>query len=684
MAVFFWTLLLSILGVTCGYSCPELCQCTASITNCKQLNLENVPQDIDENVEILDLSINKLTEFPSGDFYHLEQLNLSYNQISSLRSNAFIGMKMLKYLDLSHNSFVNWNSLYPAAFNRINLTYLNLASNNFGTPSLPLLNKWQMHRLEILRLSNCSMSYFNIMMTNNFPMLRELHLSDNQFVDLNDNFTLPSLKYLDLSNSRIKSIKPRVFFNLPELETLNLRGNNQLKHLTIISEVLLDLDLSYCALETIPKGRLRKLQTIDLKFNLIRELIDDSFLDNYPNLEIVDLSNNAITNIWGHAFDGLTNIKSIDLSFNKITNFQNSVFNLNSSLEYLNLSRNYISNIECVKSASLISLDISFCEIGAIGKYSLNNLPHLKYLKLSRNQLVGLPDGLEAENLQELDVCRNRIKSINNRTFINLPYLRKLNLASNQLTTISPSYFPKVLYISLEDNPWKCDCLKLKSMFESLQLNSEDISRLICESPERYAGQTWLSACYNAWHPEMKRDTLWIYSVSIIITMIILLVALIFFRKIHQLKELRLRQLETTRRAEEREALRRMRRLAQEQQDEEERNAPDPRETQRPPSYSEAVLMPPLDASHPSLAGSLHSIASRQSSLHASNPDVSKKNRSRRKRRRRKSDSSADGLRSSRIAVDSDSATDEVKDIEGNRNYNDQLQRRPEPLESDF
>lgn len=167
---------------------------------------------------------------------------------------------------------------------------------------------------------------------------------------------------------------------------------------------------------------------------------------------------------------------------------------------------------------------------------------------------------------------------------------------------------------------------------------------------------------------------MWYYSLGIVIAMVLALFALVVLRKLKSLQEKRVREEEDARRAEEREALRRMHERQRESREEENRNAPDPRELQSPPSYNEALLLPRLDASHPSLSGSLHSLASR-----GSTSDIAKKNRIRRKKRRRKEE---EERRASRITVDSNSS----EQYQSNDNLSS-LRRKAyqsPPLESDF
>lgn len=592
---------------------------------------------------------------------------MSHNRIATLGHSDFAGLENLERLDLTFNLFHDWKDIHSGAFSYFKkLTYLDMSNNPLR--SIPQFsNHLMISSMEILKLNNCSMKTIPVQIFKSLMNLKELHLADNPIQIINDSFELSNVKYIDLSGCDLQYIGDHVFRNLPVLETLIIKDNNYLKLFSCDSESLLYLDLSGCTLETVPMGKMRALTILNLQGNFLRELPDKSFL-NFPNLLRLNLSYNAISVIKDNAFRGLDNVNIIDLSLNKLTTISEKIFLPTTSLITLNLSHNYINSVDSITSTSLKTLDVSYCEIYAINRFSLGDLPKLIELSLARNFLSTLPDGWTADRLVYLDVSGCRIKSINNHTFEQMFYLRQINLSGNRLTTIDPSFFPQVLYIKIEDNQWRCDCPKLKNMFEWLIEYNERVDRLICDSPERYEGKTWHEACQDEWYPSPRpKDHLWWYSVGVIVTMVLLLVAIIATRKIHQIKENRLREEEETRRTQEREALERMHRLQRERREEQNRNAPDPREGQRPPSYNEALLLPRLDSSQ-NLSGSMHSLASRHS---ASNPDVSKKSRPKRKRRRRKSDSS-DSRRASRVAVDTDSSD------------NDPRVQTQAPLESDF
>ncbi|XP_044257367.1 nephrocan [Tribolium madens] len=668
-AVFYIIFFTSVTGNF--YSCPKLCICPPDFTDCKYNNFSTLPFGLDKNVTILDLSYNAFQVFPDdlNDFPSLEYLNLSFNKIDRLENGAFRRLRKLERLDLSHNMIKQWTDIGPYTFSSTqNLLFLDLSYNTLRMQPREE-NPLQIQSLEILRLKNCSIGLLNNKLLDGLPKLKELHLSENPIRWLLSSLSSTSLKFLDLSRCNLKEVSPKVFVNLTSLQTLYMQQNINLKSFYCDSRSLRYLDISNCNLESIPRGYLPNLNAANFHGNHFRIILKMSFV-NYTNLVMLDLSYNALHVIEKEAFVGLEKIERLDLSQNTLSYLSPEVFYSNTNLQFLNLSRNYLNTVPNLSSDFLEILDLSFCEIASVDQDCLINMPRLKILNLSKNIISLLPDNFRGDNLKVLDVSLCRIKSVNNKTFALMSSLRSINLAGNRLTSASPESFAQVVSLNISDNPWRCDCSKLKNLYDWLSKTGKKLDNLYCQSPEALEGYSWVSACQKDWQPTTARsDSVWWYTTGLIITVFVILFVILTMRRMYLLKEKRLREANEARRNEEREALRRMHRMQADAREEASRNAPDPRELQRPPSYNEALLLPRLDSSHPSLSASLHSIASKHS-INGSLTDVAKKSGPRRKRRRRKSDSS-EGQRASRVAVvDSDTSEHE-----------------PEPrttLESDF
>nr|CAI5821093.1 unnamed protein product [Callosobruchus analis] len=668
-----------VMGYEIADKCPVMCQCGSIITNCTRNQLSKLPSGINPDVVSLDLSSNEFERFPSElkTYRDLKYLNISHNRMSTLSHSVFFGMSQLERLDLSYNHFSDWKDLHTQAFSRLSsLVYLDLSHN--ALRSIPQFSKhFENSSLEVLKLNNCSMVSLPVQVFDHLPWLKQLHLRYNPIRIINDTFfKSSSIKFIDLSGCSLEFLYPKLFAKIDTLETLVLSNNTSLRKLECNSNSLLYLDLSKSNMESVPTGGMSQLTNLNLRGNSLKALKNNSFL-SCPSLIRLNLSLNSISVVEENAFKGLDYIQLIDLSLNKLTVLGEKVLLPVIALVELNLSHNYISSLDTITSSSLTYLDASYCEIYTVSRYSLTNLPKLSKLSLARNFISYLPDFWTGDRVTQLDISGCRIKSINNMTFKQMYYLRKLDLSSNRLSHVEPGFFPQNLeYIKLDDNQWRCDCPKLKAMFEELYVNGGRTETLICDSPEEATGLTWRDACEKEWFPDAtNRKQLWWYSVAVVISMTCFLIVILALRKLTSMKEKRLREAEERRRdleREAREALQRMQRLHREYREEEDRNAPDPRELQSPPSYTDALLLPRLDSSQASLAGSMHSIASMGSQ---GSIGSSKKGKIRRKRRRRRSES--ESKRQSRTTPTPTIDDTDSSDAE-------QLRLPRPPLESDF
>lgn len=555
---------------------------------CINANLSGIPENIDENVTFFTLSHNNFNGIPKG----------------------IKNLEKLYYLDLSYNP-------------RITVVEVNFESAS----------------LRNLQLKRCSIDYIENSIFKGFPNLEIVNLSGNPITFLNNSLVSLSLKSLVLSECKLKFVKPDIFSKWASLTFLSLGGNSNLKQLHIESENVLTLDLGNCNLEHLPHGHMMKLEDLDLHGNNIQLLRNKSFTYS-PNIGTLNMSYNAIKSIEVNSFSHLERMTELDLSYNRLTSIEKTAFKKNLRLKSLYLSHNYFRRIKGIASDSLNFLDMNSCEINLLTQYSLTNLPALTELHLVRNQISHIPDNIEAAHLVYLDVSYNDISSLNNATFASLKSLRFLVLSGNKLTTLDPNFFPQVIDLSIEDNPWLCDCEALRSIYYWMIRTDQNLKKLRCQLPVKLEGLTWEEACSSTWSKVITpKANVWMYSLSFFITVAVLIFLVFVSKKLDQRRKIQSEQQAAERLAAEREEFvqrqQRRERLRQLEEQEESRNAPDPRESQGPPTYTEALMLPRLDASHPSLAGSLHSF----SSLSNSNPDVSKRRRARRKRKRKTSNS---------------------------------------------
>uniref|UniRef100_A0A6P7H794 Platelet glycoprotein V-like n=1 Tax=Diabrotica virgifera virgifera TaxID=50390 RepID=A0A6P7H794_DIAVI len=343
LVLFLFATLDIVSGEICTNSSESGCDCR-QFTNpkthlptyyadCRSRSLQDVPGNIEHIIHILDLSINNIQTLDPKKYSlsseNLEELSLSYNNITFIDVSFFQNLRKLKRLDLSNNfitsldnagvfqnlvhlvkldlSFNNLKSLPDSIFNPLNkLTHLDLSYNylnKFLTQSKEVLadklgvtSNLTHLRLDGLALKELPAGYFD-----NLTALKGLSLADNEFeliptvpytlehLDLSGNqFTFISAKYLNYHS--LKSLKLNrmasltdihhyAFYNLFALEKLII---NDCPNLHQFSELAFDV---------LSKDVDHHLKILSLARNGLRSL-NETYKYLFVKMDHVDLSHN--------------------------------------------------------------------------------------------------------------------------------------------------------------------------------------------------------------------------------------------------------------------------------------------------------------------------------------------------------------------------------------------------------
>ena len=252
--------------------------------SCRNCGLKSLSSDLSllENLEVVDLTGNKLSSFPQDvELPALKILNLSKNLLTELDSLCFATVTELHATE-NRIEVLYFDAISPSgALVRLSLTKNRIRS--ILPPSVYQTN------LLYLDLSNNALDEFDCAP---FPSLETLILHHNRIRDVRNLSSLKKLRVLDLSYNRIQN-DPHGF------ELFSISGDKEILH-----------DLRN-------KRAFSNLREVNLSNNTLQSL--PSFIFSCPELVSVDLSNNNIHRsdgmiIW--EFNDSSKLESLDLTAN--------------------------------------------------------------------------------------------------------------------------------------------------------------------------------------------------------------------------------------------------------------------------------------------------------------------------------------------------------------------------------
>ncbi|KAE8737499.1 hypothetical protein FOCC_FOCC017037 [Frankliniella occidentalis] len=242
----------------------------------------------------------------------------------------------------------------------------------------------------------------------------------------------------------------------------------------------------------------------------------------FPKVLQLAVTNRSLVEVIPSGFHGLHSLQSLDLSNNLLARFNYKVFLRMPALRRLVLAGNPIAlekDIPLLTSKSLLSLDLSHCDIVDVPRGSLEGMRNLTSLSLRGNPLrleKNQPLLSARTTVVELDLSACELDSIPDGVLDVLAGLRRLYLDGNNLHTVERGVLPRGLHhldlsanqvqdvptavlsslrnltkLELSDNPVKCTC-SLIGMQGWLSRRVVVMERpVVCAEPPQYKGLSW-------------------------------------------------------------------------------------------------------------------------------------------------------------------------------------------------
>jgi Leucine-rich repeat (LRR) protein len=211
-----------------------------------------------------------------------------------------------------------------------------------------------------------------------------------------------------------------------------------------------------CGLKAIELGAFKGLKILTelvIRSNEISEIIPGTF-ESLSSLEKLDLRDNRLEHLDSEVFSELVNLKSILLGRNKLQYVRPDTFLRLPNLNHISLQNNSDLQIPTdghfITSHSLLSLDISLCNVSSVSVETFANVSALYTLILSEN------------NLRSVDV--NILKAL-----------------------------PELTVLYLYGNPLHCDC-QLQDVWRWCKDRAILTGFLfvpVCDTPSEVKGMRW-------------------------------------------------------------------------------------------------------------------------------------------------------------------------------------------------
>ncbi|XP_041461839.1 toll-like receptor 3 [Lytechinus variegatus] len=305
---------------------------TAKKANCMHIGLDHVPDDLPTNTLRLDLSLN---------------------DIHSLKNASFIRYTALLFLDLSRNDITR---IQHAAFKPLeNLVTLDLSDN----PRLSSIDSLQwLHHLELLLLNGCNFTSIPDEVFRISSRFLNLDIGHNNLTSVNiticSDLLLPDL---NIGYNGFERITPGTFAILCPMNTIDMQN----PIMFIDPAAIAPLRVQNLILGAFP-----------LTNGVLIQLFQGAVISTIKEISIIG---SGLDTIIPGLFIPLSNapLSNLDLSFNDFISLNHSIFSDLTNLHQLSLSGNFICEIEPEHFAGMKQLRILDLGYNRIQSINPNN-----------------------------------------------------------------------------------------------------------------------------------------------------------------------------------------------------------------------------------------------------------------------------------------------------------------------
>jgi Leucine-rich repeat (LRR) protein len=305
-----------------------------------------------ENLKIRTFPVAGIAELTS-----LEHLSAVYLKVKEIPYQAFASLHNLQELVLSHNGLT---SLRSGCFDGIQdtLRYLGLHINNLDESSVGAIASERWDKLEQLNLGHNNIKVIPSGLFYNMRSLAYLNIDSNWLTKIkSEDFQgLDSLQFLDASYNNLVQIEEGAFLKTPRLQELDLRGENSNIPQNTAKFVLNEKSVQ----------GLNNLERLILADTVLDETALWSALKQLTNLQVLKLGGTGITEIPNFQFENNKHLKYLMVENNKLTKLtEQQMYGLTENLVSLSLGNNQISELDECALNKFTKLEMLY----------INNLP---------------------------------------------------------------------------------------------------------------------------------------------------------------------------------------------------------------------------------------------------------------------------------------------------------------------